>query len=139
MRARSLRRARRGGFGLLRPGALAQLAEVLAAPRLPQQEARGTGQRAVEGTAPVAGHGADDHRAAAVGAQGQLAALVDAAAGTVHVRQLHFGARHPRLQAAQRKAQALLGQLAQAGGLGIAGGEDDLHRGSPKGLHRPPP
>ena len=67
----------------------------------------------------------------AIGPEFHLAALVDAAAGAVHVRHLHLGAWHQPAQTSQHEAHAALGQVAQFGGLRMAGLEEHLHHGSP--------
>jgi hypothetical protein len=67
----------------------------------------------------------------AIGPEFHLAALVDAAARSVHVRHLHLGAWHQPAQASQHEAHAALGQVAQVSGLRMAGLEEHLHHGSP--------
>jgi hypothetical protein len=80
---------------------------------------------------PVACHRGDDHGAGVGGLQLDAALLVDAAAGSVDVGQLHASARHQPGEPAQHEAQPALGDLAPLRTLGVTGFEEHFHRITP--------
>ena len=91
------------------------------------EHACGAFKALVQRSAPVTRQPGNHYRTCGLGAQFNLASLVNAASGAVHVRELHFGAGNQCFKAAQRKANTLQRRLAHLDAIRVAGFKNDLH------------